>query len=158
VCCLADQVVIMASHLMLNLNRLSQRAILLHNIKSPLVLASNEYHGRGKIGKREVVGFGMNGEYSYIDALDHPCPAIRFKEDTPEIAKLREKEKGDWKKLSMEDKKARKWLCALRTIPSLCECPHESLHPSITLISTFTWTLFTLPLHLTEHEFVKWMC
>merc|ERR1711944_354923 len=59
-----------------------------------------------KIGKREVVGFGSNGEEIYIDHVHFPFPAIRFKEDTGDIAKLREKEKGDWKKLSVEDKKA----------------------------------------------------
>ncbi|BFZ19615.1 hypothetical protein BsWGS_22654 [Bradybaena similaris] len=59
-----------------------------------------------KIGNRDIVGFGINGEASYIDRCEFPCPAIRFKESTPEVLKLREKEKGDWKKLSLEDKKA----------------------------------------------------
>ena len=75
------------------------------------------------IGKREVVGFGGNGEATYIDSVMHPFPAIRsvscldcvlvstnvfarFKEDAGDIAKLREKEKGDWKKLTLEEKKA----------------------------------------------------
>ena len=31
---------------------------------------------------------------------------FRFKEDVGEIAKLREKERGDWKKLTLEEKKA----------------------------------------------------
>lgn len=38
-----------------------------------------------KIGKREVVGYGCNGLPVYIDRVDYPMPAIRFKEDTPEI-------------------------------------------------------------------------
>merc|ERR1712066_283187 len=58
------------------------------------------------IGKREVVGYGSNGEATYIDSVMHPFPAIRFKEDTGDIAKLREKEKGDWKKMTVEEKKA----------------------------------------------------
>jgi hypothetical protein len=29
----------------------------------------------------------------------------RFREDTPEILKVKEKEKGDWKKLSIDEKK-----------------------------------------------------
>lgn len=57
------------------------------------------------IGTREVVGFGMNGEESYIDHYAAPFPAIRFKEDTPEILKLKEKEKGDWKKMTVAEKK-----------------------------------------------------
>ncbi|XP_023342768.1 cytochrome c oxidase subunit 4 isoform 2, mitochondrial [Eurytemora carolleeae] len=58
------------------------------------------------IGKREIVGYGVNGEANYIDTVMAPFPAIRFKEDVGEIAKLREKERGDWKKLTLEEKKA----------------------------------------------------
>jgi len=58
------------------------------------------------IGKREVVGFGANGEVTYIDSVMAPFPAIRFKEDAGEIMALREKEKGDWKKMTKEEKKA----------------------------------------------------
>merc|ERR1712131_272970 len=58
------------------------------------------------IGKREVVGYGGNGEATYIDSVMHPFPAIRFKEDAGDVAKLREKEKGDWKKLTVAEKKA----------------------------------------------------
>ncbi|XP_069676559.1 cytochrome c oxidase subunit 4 isoform 1, mitochondrial-like [Periplaneta americana] len=63
-------------------------------------------HSRSRIGNREVVGFGLNGQYSYQDRPDFPMPAIRFKENTPDIVALREKEKGDWRKLSLEEKKA----------------------------------------------------
>merc|ERR1712241_1663046 len=45
------------------------------------------------IGKREIVGFGYNGEESYLDDVSYPFPAIRFREDTAEISMLREKEK-----------------------------------------------------------------
>merc|ERR1711993_32598 len=34
-----------------------------------------------------------------------PFPAIRFKEDVGEIVGLRVKEKGDWKKITKEEKK-----------------------------------------------------
>merc|ERR1712059_162010 len=57
------------------------------------------------IGKREIVGFGGNGEATYIDSVMNPFPAIRFKEDV-EIAALRVKEQGDWKKMTKEEKKA----------------------------------------------------
>jgi len=59
-----------------------------------------------KIGNREVVGFGMNGEENYLDNLNAPFPAIRFKEETPEIVKIKAKEEGDWKKMTLEEKKA----------------------------------------------------
>merc|ERR1711909_256756 len=45
------------------------------------------------IGKREVVGFGGNGEATYIDSVMAPFPAIMFKEDAGEIAALREEKK-----------------------------------------------------------------
>ncbi|OQR74724.1 cytochrome c oxidase subunit 4 isoform 1 [Tropilaelaps mercedesae] len=64
------------------------------------------YHGRALIGKREVVGYGMNGEYTYMDRADFPFPAIRWAEPDAKIDALREKEKGDWKNLSIEEKKA----------------------------------------------------
>lgn len=40
---------------------------------------------RFKIGNREVVGYGMNGDPTYIERPEYPMPAIRFKEPTPEI-------------------------------------------------------------------------
>jgi cytochrome c oxidase subunit 4 len=60
---------------------------------------------KADIGTREVVGYGMNGEESYIDHYGFPFPAIRFKEDTQEVIKLKEKEKGDWKKMTVAEKK-----------------------------------------------------
>ncbi|XP_071449058.1 cytochrome c oxidase subunit 4 isoform 1, mitochondrial-like [Hetaerina americana] len=63
-------------------------------------------HDRAKIGNREIVGFGYNGQATYADRVDFPLPAIRFKENTPDIQALKEKEKGDWKKLTIEEKKA----------------------------------------------------
>lgn len=42
-------------------------------------------HGRSRIGNREVVGFGFNGQCSYQDRVDFPMPAIRFKENTPDL-------------------------------------------------------------------------
>merc|ERR1719412_2961418 len=59
-----------------------------------------------EIGNREVVGFGFNGVEMYCDSLQAPFPAIRFKEETAEVAKIREKEAGDWKKMTLEEKKA----------------------------------------------------
>ena len=38
------------------------------------------------IGKREVVGYGMTGEETYIDNVHFPFPAIRFKEDDAQIS------------------------------------------------------------------------
>lgn len=97
-----------------------------HNLVKILSTGSNGFHllksangtlyymsrcgiyGRGKIGTREVVGYGLNGSYSYADRMDFPYPAIRFKEIKGELAPLWEKQKGDWKKLTLDEKKARK--------------------------------------------------
>jgi len=59
-----------------------------------------------KIGNRDIVGHGMNGKPCYMDALHYPCPAVRFKENTADVLALREKELGDWKALSIDEKKA----------------------------------------------------
>ena len=32
------------------------------------------------IGKREIVGFGVNGEANYIDSVMSPFPAIRYQQ------------------------------------------------------------------------------
>ena len=41
----------------------------------------------------------------YFDLEDTPFPAIRFGKNSPEIMALREKEKGDWKELTLEERK-----------------------------------------------------
>merc|ERR1711953_550727 len=57
-----------------------------------------------EIGNREIVGYGINGTADYADSAMYPFPAIRFKDDDA-ISKLREKEKGDWKKMTVAEKK-----------------------------------------------------
>ena len=39
-------------------------------------------HGRTRIGSREIVGYGYNGQANYMDRPDCPMPAIRFREDS----------------------------------------------------------------------------
>ncbi|KAK4881825.1 hypothetical protein RN001_005144 [Aquatica leii] len=57
------------------------------------------------IGNREVVGWGCNGIPAYMDRPDFPFPSIRWKESTPEFMALRDKERGDWKLMTLQDKK-----------------------------------------------------
>ena len=57
------------------------------------------------LGNRDVVGFGLNGELSYGERVTQPFPSVRFKENTPELLALRQKAKGDWKNLTLEEKK-----------------------------------------------------
>lgn len=47
--------------------------------------ACGAHDNRALIGNREIVGYGFNGEPTYIDRSDYPMPAIRWKEPTPEI-------------------------------------------------------------------------
>jgi len=72
----------------------------------PLAPMPNSFRKINMIGNREVVCWGENGMDVYEDLVDVPMPAIRFKEPNPHINALREKEKGDWKKLSIEEKKS----------------------------------------------------
>ncbi|KAH8418415.1 hypothetical protein KR222_009307, partial [Zaprionus bogoriensis] len=67
---------------------------------------SHEDGTRSRSGDREVVGYGINGSPIYVDRIDFPFPAIRYREVTPEICAIREKEQGDWKALSLQEKKA----------------------------------------------------
>lgn len=59
-----------------------------------------------RIGNRDIVGFGINGSASYFDIPQMPFPAIRFRENTSDNLALREKERNDWKSLTLEEKKS----------------------------------------------------
>lgn len=82
-----------------------QSPIVLDNTKAPPPLDADRMRMYPKIGNREIVGYGMKGKAEYFDLVMFPCPSIRWEADTPEIAALRQKEKGDWKQLSVEEKK-----------------------------------------------------
>jgi cytochrome c oxidase subunit 4 len=89
--------------------QLVRSAVLAKGVQLPwkggVVYCVNHYHGRSMIGKREVVGFGVNGDYSYFDRMDYPFPSIRFKEIGTDMAALKAKENGCWKQLTLEEKK-----------------------------------------------------
>ncbi|XP_077283336.1 cytochrome c oxidase subunit 4 isoform 1, mitochondrial-like [Arctopsyche grandis] len=78
---------------------------ILDSIRVPIGFQTAAFHGRSRIGSREIVGHGMNGQANYQDRIDYPMPSIRFREDTADVKALREKEKGDWRKLTVEEKK-----------------------------------------------------
>lgn len=78
---------------------------------------------RLKIGNREVVGPSISGQEEYYDRVDCPCPPIRYKPPSPEFDALREKEKGDWRSLSIEDKKKLYRLNYCQTFKEI-EAPH----------------------------------
>jgi len=59
-----------------------------------------------KLGNRDIVSYGWNSVPTYADRAEFPCPAVRFRENTKETQALRVKEQGDWKSLSLADKKA----------------------------------------------------
>lgn len=103
-------------------------------------------HGHGPayreaIGNRDIVGYGWDGEPSYGDSIVWPYPAVRFREPSTEFQSAIQKEKGDWKNLSVEDKKK-----LYRY--NYCETFSEMLAPtgvwkSITAIVIFWMTLAT---------------
>ena len=59
------------------------------------------------LGDREIVGFGVNGNPVYVDRSDSPMPAIRWEAPSADTIPLRAKENGDWKSLTIEEKKKR---------------------------------------------------
>ncbi len=79
--------------------------IVLDNTKPPPPLDPDRMRMYPRIGNREIVGYGLKGKPEYFDLVMFPCPSIRWEADTPEIATLKKKEQGDWKQLSVEDKK-----------------------------------------------------
>ena len=85
------------------------RKLTLLRCKGHLVLCTNSFYGRGKIGTREVVGYGLTGSYDYFDRMDFPYPAIRFREVKGDLVQLKEKEKGDWRNLTIDEKKKREF-------------------------------------------------
>uniref|UniRef100_A0A1B0G064 Cytochrome c oxidase subunit 4 n=1 Tax=Glossina morsitans morsitans TaxID=37546 RepID=A0A1B0G064_GLOMM len=75
-------------------------------VRCPQIGSVASVHTLDKNGKREIVGYGWNGTACYYDRADHPMPAVRFREPTNEIINLHQKEKGDWKKMGIDEKKA----------------------------------------------------
>lgn len=39
---------------------------------------------KAKIGAREIVGYGYNGEATYMDREEFPFPAVRFRPEGPD--------------------------------------------------------------------------
>merc|ERR1711874_242574 len=100
----------MSSHLLrvaVRASKVPQRAISTSPVCAKNIVIDQKLRDEAypKIGNREVVGYGHNGQATYWDRSEFPAPAIRFKEDTQEVLQLREKEKGDWKSLSLDEKK-----------------------------------------------------
>ncbi|KAI1731744.1 cytochrome c oxidase subunit IV domain-containing protein [Ditylenchus destructor] len=63
------------------------------------------WEGPEKAAGREVVGHGEMGDPSYSDRIDYWYPAIRFRKDDDVILPIKEKELGDWKALTFDEKK-----------------------------------------------------
>jgi hypothetical protein len=83
----------------------SSATVVLDNHKPPPPLDANRMRMHPRIGNRAIVGYGLKGKPEYFDLIMFPCPSIRWEADTPEVAALRKKEEGDWKQLSVQDKK-----------------------------------------------------
>ena len=84
---------------------IQQNPVVLDNTKPPPPLDADRIRMHPRIGNREIVGYGLKGKPEYFDLVMFPCPSIRWEADTPAIAGLRQKEKGDWKQLSVEEKR-----------------------------------------------------
>ncbi|CAF1388485.1 unnamed protein product [Adineta ricciae] len=79
--------------------------VVLDNRKAPPPLDADRMRMYPRIGNRQIVGYGLKGKPEYFDLVMFPCPSIRWEADTPETAVLRKKEQGDWKQLSVDEKK-----------------------------------------------------
>jgi len=91
---------------------------------------------------REVVGHGKDGdEGSYADRYDFWYPGIRFRKEDDVIKAVRVKEKGDWKNLSIEDKKL---LYRYSFRQTLAEFDAHRPYWKLTGFYTFVGIIFTL--------------
>jgi len=88
----------------------SSATVILDHRKPPPPLDHDRMRMYPRIGNREIVGYGLKGKPEYFDMVMFPCPSVRWEADTPEISALRKKEQGDWKQLSIEDKKRCKFI------------------------------------------------
>lgn len=70
---------------MMALVRSGSKASLPWTVARSASTASQYQESLAKIGNREIVGYGWNGEPMYQDRVDYPMPAIRFKENTPDV-------------------------------------------------------------------------
>jgi len=129
---------------MKQLSKLSARAYGGHDSASHLPIPLQKVD----IGEREIVGYGGNGEVTYVDSVMSPFPAIRFKEDKGEIAVLREKEKGDWKKLTLEEKK-------VLYRASFCQTLAEIEAPTGEWKSILGWALISVSIGLWGYLWMK---
>lgn len=114
---------------------------------NPFAIAKMSNYSKQVIGRREIVGFGFNGEPNYVDRDDFPMPAIRWREPTPDILALREKEKGDWKNLTIEEKKALYRYSFCQTFAEFSAPTGEwksAVGMSLVIISLGVWAYFGL--------------
>lgn len=111
----------------------------------PLAIQAELYP---RVGRREIVTFGRNGEPQYFDAPDCPNPGIRWTADTAEIAALRLKAKGDWSKLTIAEKKELYRADYRATIIETVKCTQGTwkfvLGSVLALIGTSIWLYFGL--------------
>ena len=91
-------------------NVIQSTPIVLDHTKAAPALNADRMRMHPRIGNREIVGYGLKGRPEYFDLVMFPCPSIRWEADTTEIAGLRKKEQGDWKQLSVDEKKRCKFV------------------------------------------------
>ncbi|KAB0804827.1 hypothetical protein PPYR_01799 [Photinus pyralis] len=114
----------------------------------PLGSAGMHHEAAPVEGTREMVGYGINGQPVYMDRVDFPMPSLRWKEETPDVLALREREKGDWRKLSIEEKKA-----LYRA--SFCQTFSEFTHPTGEWKSVLGYTFIIVGCGVWMYIFMK---
>merc|ERR1712168_103207 len=88
------------SYLTLKLIKIKMRGTELLKPSTLQKICSRSMYNHYKIGTREIVGHGGMSEIGYMDNVHYPFPAIRFKEDSAEIAELKAGDSlGQWKSI-----------------------------------------------------------
>ncbi|XP_075985627.1 uncharacterized protein LOC142982828 [Anticarsia gemmatalis] len=122
-----------------------------NKVYKPLSLQARQIYNRCRIGNRDWVGFGINGCANYKDDAHFPFPAVRFKENTRDICALREKEKGDWRMLCCEEKKA---LYRASFCQTFSEFQHNTGQWKGIMGGVFLLTSFTFWVFMFNHYYV----
>lgn len=66
-------------------NKILSSSLLKTGLQSLRRVPTASVWSAARIGNREWVGYGVNGQANYVDRIDYPFPAVRFRENTAEV-------------------------------------------------------------------------
>uniref|UniRef100_A0A8D9B835 Cytochrome c oxidase subunit 4 n=1 Tax=Cacopsylla melanoneura TaxID=428564 RepID=A0A8D9B835_9HEMI len=123
-----------------------------HHEPAPSYPHNTGWINRAFIGNREVVGHGKNGLAGYSDSVFYPFPAIRYKVFECDLLLLREKEKGHWNNLTLDDKRALYRASFRQTFAEFTKC---SAYPDTEFRGALGLSMMVVAVALFYYAFLK---